>query len=59
MTPEEHHRFHFRRIELTAQMERDRSLIATYRQNEQFYIDRLVEAAHEIGELDERLRNES
>lgn len=41
MTPEEQERFHFRRIELTAQMERDRSLIATYRQNEQFYIDRL------------------
>lgn len=59
MTPEEHQRWHFRRIELTAQMERDRQLIATYRENEQFYINRLVDAAHEVGELDERLRDES
>lgn len=52
-------RAQFRRLELVAQMDRDRELIATYRQNEQFFINRLVEASHEIGELDERLRHDS
>jgi hypothetical protein len=59
VTPEQHEEFNFRRIQLVTQMERDRQLIATYRDNEQFYINRLVQAARKVGELDERLRDES
>jgi hypothetical protein len=45
----------FRRIELVERMERDWTLIAEYRNNEKYYINRLVESATEIGSLDERL----
>ena len=49
----------FQRIRLVARMESDREMIREYRKNEQFYINRLVEAAHEVGMLDERLRDDS
>jgi hypothetical protein len=49
----------FRRIRLVARMESDREVIREYRKNEQFYINRLVDAAHEVGALDERLRDDS
>lgn len=35
----------FRRIELVEKMEHDRGLIADYRDNERYYIKRLVESA--------------
>jgi len=45
----------FDRIRLVARMEQDWRLIAEYRKNEKFYINRLVESARKIGRLDERL----
>ena len=49
----------FLRIRLVARMESDREAIRQYRKNEQFYINRLVETAHDVGTLDERLRDDS
>lgn len=45
----------FERIRLVARMEHDRGLIADYRENEKYYINRLVESAKRIGRLEERL----
>jgi hypothetical protein len=59
MRPEEREQAEFRRIQLTDQMEKDRRLIATYRANEWYYINRLIDASRELGELDERLQDES
>ena len=58
MTPEEWEAAEFRRIELVTLMNRDRDLIAEYRQNEKFYINRLVESSRELGGLDVRLGGE-
>lgn len=58
LTPEEREESEFERIQLVTQMDRDRDLIAGYRENEQFYINRLVESSRRIGRLDERLQGD-
>lgn len=45
----------FRRIRLTAQIERDRALVAQYEQHQAFYRSRVEESRYELGRLDERL----
>jgi hypothetical protein len=55
ITPEEREESEFERIQLVTQMDRDREMIARYRENEQFYINRLIDAARRVGQLDERL----
>ncbi|MBL7254760.1 hypothetical protein [Paractinoplanes lichenicola] len=55
MTPDERDRAQLKRMEFFEQSENDRLMIQRYRENEWFYIDRLVDVARNIGRLDERL----
>ena len=55
MNSEERAKFEFARIEVVAQMEKDRAMITTYRSNEWFFIDRMLTDARMLGALDERL----
>lgn len=45
----------FERIGLVERMDRDWTRISEYRENEKYYINRLVKAARRVGQLDERL----
>jgi hypothetical protein len=47
--------FEFKRIQAIDRMEHDWRMIADYRANEKFYINRLVESATQLGTLNERL----
>jgi hypothetical protein len=49
----------FARIELVARMDRLRALIAQYRVNEEQHIGKLLDQAHKLGALDERLGGNS
>jgi hypothetical protein len=51
----EREKFEFERIELVERMEHDWGLIADYRENEKYYINRLVKSATRLGTLNERL----
>jgi len=46
---------HFKRIQLAADIERARGLIAKYDEGRAFYCRMIEENRHKIGRLDERL----
>jgi len=57
ITPRENDEFE--RIQLVAQIERDRHLIAQYDEHQAFYRGRVCDNRYKLGRLDERLGGRS
>jgi hypothetical protein len=48
----------FHRLRIVARMDKDLVTIQNYRENEKFFIHRLIDDARSLGTLDERLRHD-